>query len=133
MSPFAACIDPRVVVMSHRTPVCPSHSHDVISPATSVAEPAAPDTDVQVEEKASTEERLDEPWSVILYNDDVHTFDEVITQLIKATGCSSAEAEKLAWTVHTEGKATVYEGPFEECFEVQSVLREIELITEIKG
>jgi ATP-dependent Clp protease adapter protein ClpS len=98
-----------------------------------VAEPAAPDTDVEVEEKKETEEHLDEPWSVILYNDDVHTFDEVITQLIKATGCSSAEAEKLAWTVHTEGKATVYEGPFEECFEVQSILREIELVTEIKG
>lgn len=96
-------------------------------------EPAPPDTDVQVEEEEATEERLDEPWSVILYNDDVHTFDEVITQLIKATGCSSSEAEKLAWTVHTEGKATVYEGPFEECFEVQGVLREIELITEIKG
>lgn len=110
------------------------HPHVASSPR-NVAEPAAPDTDVdvQVEEEASTEERLDEPWSVILYNDDVHTFDEVITQLIKATGCSSAEAEKLAWTVHTEGKATVYEGPFEKCFEVQSVLREIELVTEIKG
>lgn len=98
-----------------------------------VAEPAAPDTDVEVAEEAATEERLDEPWSVILYNDDVHTFDEVITQLIKATGCSASQAEKLAWTVHTEGKATVYEGTFEECFEVQGVLREIELVTEIKG
>ncbi len=95
--------------------------------------PAAPEPDVEVVEEEKTEERLDEPWCVILYNDDVHTFDEVIIQLIKAIGCSSAEAEKLAWTVHTEGKATVYEGPFEKCFEVQGVLREIELITEIKG
>jgi len=101
----------------------------------SVAEPAAPDTDVDVdvEEEEATEERLDEPWTVILYNDDVHTFDEVINQLVKATGCSTAEAEKMAWTVHTKGKANVFEGPFEECFEVQSILREIELITEIKG
>jgi ATP-dependent Clp protease adapter protein ClpS len=99
------------------------------------AEPAAPDTDVEVEEEEAkdTEEHLDEPWSVILYNDDVHTFEEVINQLVKATGCSTSEAEKLAWTVHTEGKATVYEGSFEECFEVQSVLKEIELVTEIKG
>ncbi len=99
------------------------------------AEPAAPDTEVEVEEEEAkdTEEHLDEPWSVILYNDDVHTFEEVINQLVKATGCSTSEAEKLAWTVHTEGKATVYEGSFEECFEVQSVLKEIELVTEIKG
>lgn len=94
-------------------------------------ETASPETDVAVEEES--EERLDEPWSVILYNDEIHTFDEVINQLIKATGCSSSEAEKLAWTVHTEGKATVFEGPFEECFEVQSILREIQLVTEIKG
>ena len=98
---------------------------------TAEPEPATPETDVAVEEE--TEERIDEPWSVILYNDEVHTFDEVINQLIKATGCSSSEAEKLAWTVHTEGKATVFEGPFEECFEVQSILREIQLVTEIKG
>lgn len=104
-------------------------------PGASTAEPApaAPDTGVEVAEEEETEERIDEPWSVILYNDEVHTFDEVIMQLVKATGCSSAEAEKLAWTVHTEGKATVYEGSFEKCFEVQGVLREIELVTEIKG
>lgn len=94
-------------------------------------EPATPETDVLVEEE--TDDGTDDPWFVILYNDEVHTFDEVITQLVKATGCSKAEAEKLAWTVHTEGKATVYEGDFEECFEVQGVLREIQLVTEIKG
>lgn len=90
-----------------------------------------PETEVLVEEE--TEERLDEPWRVILYNDDVHTFDEVIMQLIKATGCSTADAERLAWKVHTEGKAKVFDGTFEECFRVQAILREIQLVTEIEG
>ena len=76
---------------------------------------------------------LDAPWKVILYNDEVHTFDEVISQLVKATGCSTSRAEKLAWELHTKGKAAVYEGSFEECFEVQGVLREIQLVTEIEG
>lgn len=93
--------------------------------------PAAPEVDVAVEEEAS--ERTDEPWRVILYNDEIHTFDEVITQIIKATGCSSGRAEKLAWEVHTKGKAAVYEGSFEECFKVQGVLRQIQLVTEIEG
>lgn len=93
--------------------------------------PGAPEVEVLVEEE--TEERLDSPWRVILYNDDVHSFDEVIMQIVKATGCTSARAEELAWRVHTDGKAAVYEGTFEECFRVQGVLREIQLITEIEG
>lgn len=90
-----------------------------------------PETDVLVEEE--TEEHIDSPWRVILYNDEIHTFDEVISQLIKATGCATGKAEELAWQVHTNGKAAVYEGTFEECFRVQGVLREIQLVTEIEG
>lgn len=90
-----------------------------------------PETEVAVEEEE--EERIDEPWRVILYNDEIHTFEEVISQLIKATGCSTGRAEELAWQVHSEGKASVYEGSFEECFRVQGVLREIQLVTEIEG
>ncbi len=100
-------------------------------PGRSPAAPAAPDVDVAVAE--DVDESLDSPWRVILYNDDIHTFDEVITQLVKATGCTTAHAEKKAWEVHTRGKAMVYEGTFEECFRVQGVLREIQLVTEIEG
>jgi len=97
--------------------------------------PAAPDVtpDVDVQTAEETEERIKSPWRVILYNDEIHTFDEVIRQVVKATGCSVKQAEKHAWTVHTEGKDCVYEGEFEECFRVQGVLREIQLVTEIEG
>ena len=89
--------------------------------------------DVVVAEEEQTDERLQSPWRVILYNDEIHTFEDVIRQLIKATGCSTARAEKHAWTVHTKGKDNVFEGAFEECFRVQGVLREIQLVTEIEG
>jgi ATP-dependent Clp protease adapter protein ClpS len=89
--------------------------------------------DPAVLEDATTEERVDTPWRVILYDDDVHTFDEVIVQLVKATGCSEQQAERHAWTVHTEGKDCVYTGDFVACFQVQGVLREIQLVTEIEG
>lgn len=89
--------------------------------------------DVEVVEEVQDETHLDSPWRVILYNDDIHTFDEVIVQLVKATGCSFQQAEKYAWQVHTTGKACVFEGSFEECFRVQGVLREIQLVTEIQG
>lgn len=89
--------------------------------------------EVEVLEKEEEEDQEETPWRVILYNDEVHTFDEVIGQLIKALGCSVDHAEKLTMKVHNEGKAKVYEGSFEECFEVNGVLKEIQLITEIKG
>lgn len=101
------------------------------APAEPDVEPVPPEVEELEEEDDGS--GTDDPWFVILFNDEVHTFEEVIGQLVKATGCSRGEAEDMAWTVHNEGKATVYEGTFEECFEVQSVLKEIQLVTEIQG
>ncbi|MCX7929905.1 MAG: ATP-dependent Clp protease adaptor ClpS [Chlorobi bacterium] len=72
------------------------------------------------------------PAKCILYNDDWHTFDEVIVQLVKATGCSIEEAEHLTWEVHTRGKATVFEGALSDCLRVSSILEEIALNTSIE-
>lgn len=74
-----------------------------------------------------------EPWKVILYNDNIHSFDEVIMQLIKALGCGSQKAEEIAFEAHTKGKAIAFSGAFEECFRVTGILREIQLIVEIEG
>lgn len=68
---------------------------------------------------------------VLLYNDDWHTFDEVIDQLIIAIHCTEKTAENMAWTVHTKGVCQVFEGNLEKCFEVSAVLEEIELKTEV--
>src|SRR4051812_24963468 len=68
---------------------------------------------------------------VVLYNDDYHTFDEVIDQVMKATGCNGSKAESVAWEVHTTGKAVVYEGEIFECLKVSSVLEEIALHTQV--
>ncbi len=75
---------------------------------------------------------VEEPAKVILFNDNVHSFDEVILQLMKATGCSRTRAESYAWEVHTRGKACVYTGEMEECIRVSTVLEEIALHTHIE-
>lgn len=93
--------------------------------------PAAPGTDVETD--VAVEDRVETPWRVVLYDDDVHTFDDVIVQVVKATGCTPERAARHAWTVHTEGKDCVYTGEFFECLRIQGVLREIELVTEIEG
>lgn len=92
-----------------------------------------PDAEVLEKEKEEEDEALDNPWKLILYDDDIHTFEEVIHQLVKALGCSRGKAEELTYKVHNEGKATVFEGSFEECLKRNSILQEIQLITEIKG
>ncbi|HOK14803.1 MAG TPA: ATP-dependent Clp protease adaptor ClpS [Candidatus Kapabacteria bacterium] len=69
---------------------------------------------------------------VILFNDDWHTFDEVIYQIIKATGYNYEKAEAITYEVHNKGKAIVYSGELAKCIQVSSVLEEIQLRTEIQ-
>jgi ATP-dependent Clp protease adaptor protein ClpS len=68
---------------------------------------------------------------VILYNDDWHSFEEVIMQIIKAIKCSHTEASKKAFETHIEGKSVIYIGEFKDCLRVSSVLEEIALHTQI--
>lgn len=68
---------------------------------------------------------------VVLYNDDWHTFDEVIAQLIKAVKCSFSEAKNFAFEVHVKGKAVVFSGSLNECLKVTSILEEIALNAQI--
>lgn len=68
-----------------------------------------------------------EPWNVVLLNDDWHTFDEVIFQLMKATNCSRQQAEDIAWEAHKRGEAICFSGPRERCEHVAQILEEIDL------
>ncbi|MGE5365076.1 MAG: ATP-dependent Clp protease adaptor ClpS [Bacteroidota bacterium] len=71
------------------------------------------------------------PFKVVLFNDDWHTFDEVIIQLIKAVKCSFNKARDYAFEVHVKGKAIVYNGDLLPCLKVTSILEEIGLNTQI--
>tara|TARA_B100000575_G_scaffold70758_1_gene55041 strand:+ start:13406 stop:13732 length:327 start_codon:yes stop_codon:yes gene_type:complete len=97
------------------------------------AKEARNEGDLETFAQEEVEEAIQTPWSLILYNDEEHTFEEVIQQLIKALKCGRGHAQQLTLKVHSEGKATVFEGEFEECLKRDYILREIELITEIKG
>jgi ATP-dependent Clp protease adapter protein ClpS len=84
------------------------------------------------QDQKETDVLIEQPSTVILFNDEVHTFDEVIHQIIKATGCDGAKAEALTMEVHATGKAAVYEGPMTECLHVSGILEEIALHTQIE-
>jgi ATP-dependent Clp protease adapter protein ClpS len=86
---------------------------------------------LQQEEK-DTDILVEQPAKVILFNDEIHSFDEVIGQIIKATGCTTTKAEALTWEVHNSGKAMVFEGQMDNCLKVSHILEEIALNTQIE-
>lgn len=61
---------------------------------------------------------------LVLWNDEVNTFDHVIHCLVKYLKYSSSQAEKIAWVVHTKGKCTVLEGPYNEIEIYRKILKE---------
>jgi ATP-dependent Clp protease adaptor protein ClpS len=89
-------------------------------------------TITQHEEEVLDEVKVQHPSKAILFNDEVHTFDEVIHQIMKATGCDLPTAEAMTWEVHNTGKSCVYTGDLIKCLQVTSVLEEIELMTQIE-
>lgn len=69
---------------------------------------------------------------VILFNDEWHTFDEVIEQIMIATHCSYEHAERCTLEVHHAGKAVVYHGELDACLRVSAILEEIALHTQLE-
>jgi ATP-dependent Clp protease adapter protein ClpS len=83
-----------------------------------------PRTDVAVETQR--------PWQVLLFNDEVHSFDEVILQVQKATGCSLERAVQITYEAHNTGQAVCFGGPLERCEVVAAKLQEIKLRVSIE-
>jgi ATP-dependent Clp protease adaptor protein ClpS len=71
-------------------------------------------------------------FTLILYNDSYHTFEEVIEQVMKASGCGYDRAESITMEVHTKGRAAVITGELAKCLRAQTVLEEINLRTAIE-
>ncbi len=68
---------------------------------------------------------------IILYNDDVNTFDHVINTLVDYCGHTYEQAEQCAYIVHFSGKCVVKTGSFEELEPICIKLLEAKLSAEI--
>jgi ATP-dependent Clp protease adapter protein ClpS len=74
----------------------------------------------------------DEEYVVIVHDNPVNTFDEVIAVLMLATDCPLAEAEMETWEVHHLGKSLVHHAERPECERVASVIRTIGIKVEVR-
>ena len=81
--------------------------------------------------KASVLEAISINNEIILYNDDVNTFDHVIDTLIAVCSHTAEQAEQCAILVHYKGKCTVKTGSFDELKPQCSLLLEAGLSAEL--
>jgi len=68
----------------------------------------------QIKEKIWEEEVTTKNNEIIVYNDDVNTFDHVIETLVRVCGHTSIQAEQCSLIVHFNGKCTVKTGEYEK-------------------
>lgn len=90
---------------------------------------------MSIKEKISESTLIDEKTlkqnEIILYNDDVNTFDHVIETLMYACEHTPEQAEQCSIIVHYKGKCAVKTGPYKELKPRCSMLLEAGLSAEI--
>jgi len=88
-------------------------------------------TKEKVLEEVLTEEQVGNNNEIVLYNDDVNTFDHVIETLIRVCKHTAEQAEQCSLLVHYKGKCTVKTGEYKELRPQCSQLLEAGLSAEI--
>ncbi|WP_461534179.1 ATP-dependent Clp protease adaptor ClpS [Sinomicrobium sp.] len=83
------------------------------------------------EEDVLVLEEVDRQNEIVLYNDDVNTFDYVIEMLIDICDHTPEQAEQCSIIVHYKGKCTVKTGSYEDLKPRCSMLLEGGLSAEI--
>jgi ATP-dependent Clp protease adaptor protein ClpS len=86
------------------------------------------ETDILVEEL----EKLVDEREIILFNDDVNTFDHVIDSLVKYCKHEPVQAEQCAYIVHYNGKCGVKKGHYNKLRPICEALLEKGLSAEIQ-
>ncbi|XP_072588234.1 E3 ubiquitin-protein ligase UBR2 isoform X13 [Vulpes vulpes] len=71
--------------------------------------------DLEIVEKSDT-------YYCMLFNDEVHTYEQVIYTLQKAVNCTQKEAIGFATTVDRDGRRSVRYGDFQYCEQAKSVI-----------
>lgn len=84
----------------------------------------------EVLEQVETE--TDKENEIVVFNDDVNTFDHVIEMLIDACDHNQLQAEQCTMLIHYKGKCGVKTGSFEELKPRCTLLLEAGLSAEIQ-
>lgn len=89
-------------------------------------------TETETEELVNVLTEEDEEKNLILFNDEVNTFDFVIESLIAVCGHEPTQAEQCTIIVHFKGKCAVKNGSFEKLEPMCTALLDRGLTAEIQ-
>lgn len=87
--------------------------------------------DIQHQAKDQYKEKIQKEHTLVLFNDEVNTFDFVIDVLCTVCDHSEVQAEQCAWITHFKGKCEVMNGAFDELKEKGTLMSEVGLTVEI--
>ena len=72
------------------------------------------DTSTKQWEEIDVLTSVEEPCNLIVWNDEVNTFEWVIDTLMEICGHSHEQAEQCAYIIHFQGKYAVKNGSYDE-------------------
>tara|TARA_B110000305_G_scaffold103327_1_gene116180 strand:+ start:896 stop:1174 length:279 start_codon:yes stop_codon:yes gene_type:complete len=84
------------------------------------------------DEDVLVHEELVDLKDLIVYNDDVNSFDHVIESLIKVCKHDNLQAEQCTWLVHYKGKCQVKRGEYSELEPQCTALLDLGITAEIE-
>jgi ATP-dependent Clp protease adaptor protein ClpS len=91
----------------------------------------ATETEVLEQVEVDHKTKINPAKSLVVYNDDVNTFDHVINSLVKVCKHELIQAEQCTWIVHYNGKCAVKSGEFKKLRPLRQALNERGLTAKI--
>lgn len=83
----------------------------------------APDFDLETKDE--------ELHKIVVFNDDVNTFEHVINTFVEVLGHTYEQADQCAHIIHYKGKCTVKEGLFKELVPLRNAICERGISAEV--
>jgi hypothetical protein len=86
----------------------------------------------KIHKKRNAKTNLEKIWHVLLFNCECHSYDEVVSGLQEAIGCSAERALQYALVAEQFGCVSIFSGSHEECKKVERPLIRIGLRTAVE-
>ncbi len=88
-------------------------------------------TETSLEDVVELKEEVVKEHILVLFDDNVNTFDHVIEMLVKVCDHDAIQAEQCATLVHYKGKCSVKKGDFKELKLMAEILGDSGLTVEV--
>ncbi|MBK9511540.1 MAG: ATP-dependent Clp protease adaptor ClpS [Cytophagaceae bacterium] len=91
----------------------------------------APEVEIEIKEEVEVDVEAVKLYAIVVFNDEVNTFDHVIDTLIEVCGHSFEQAEQCTLIIHFKGKCSVKNGDFDDLKPIRDAICERGISAEI--